>query len=456
LYNDPSQIKWAKEKLNKVSPSFCMAKWMHSTIHIHLGRTHSCYLNPTHAIPLEEIKEDVSALHNTKQKMKERQMMLEGERPQGCSACWDIEDLPGEHFSERHYRGQDCWTQPFYDKVTDQSWDTPINPTYLEVSFSGTCNFKCSYCSPSYSSTWQKEVEEFGGYTLSSGWSHHDPKWLKDRGEMPLKDKDNPYVEAFWNWWPKLKRDLMFFRITGGEPLLSPDTFKVLKKIKEQPLTKLELSINSNLGVPQELFEKFRANIKELIESKSIKRFMLHTSIDTYGPQAEYIRNGLNFTEFKENVEKYLESIPQGSLSFMSTFNALSLPNYLEFLHWVLKLRKRFQKDGRDIYLDIPHLKHPRFMALQMLPKAYRHYMGDIIYFMQENLEPKSGIKESELLKMKRIFSWMEEVDQWNDQKKQALEEERNDFRLFFREHDKRRGTSIEATFPEYSALINP
>ena len=52
---------------------------------------------------------------------------------------------------------------------------------------------------------------------------------------MPYKQSDhNPYVEAFWEWWPDLYKDLHTFRITGGEPLLSKDTFKVLEYIQDK------------------------------------------------------------------------------------------------------------------------------------------------------------------------------------------------------------------------------
>ena len=69
------------EALDKVSPSFCLAKWFNVSIHIPTGRTHSCYHPPVHRIPMEELEADPSALHNTKHKKKQREMMLKGERP---------------------------------------------------------------------------------------------------------------------------------------------------------------------------------------------------------------------------------------------------------------------------------------------------------------------------------------------------------------------------------------
>ncbi len=448
MFNDPSSIEEAVNKLNKVSPSFCMAKWMNTTIHLHLGRTHSCHLPPTHKIPLKEVKKNVSALHNTQEKMKQRKMMLEGKRPKGCKSCWDIEDLPGTHYSDRHFHGQDCWTTPFYDKVANSQWDTPINPSYLELSFSAGCNFKCSYCSPTFSTSWQKEVEKFGGYPQSGAVKHHSPLWLKSQGLMPMKDEENPYIDAFWRWWPDLKKDLMFLRITGGEPLLSQDTFKTFDMINEEPMPDLEFSINSNLGIPQVHFDKFIHKTKGLLEKKKIRHFMLHTSVDTYGPQAEYIRNGLDFEQYQRYVERYLEEIPGGSLAFMCTFNALSIDEFKPLLEWIISLRRRFRQKGRDIYLDTPHLKYPDFMSVQILPESYRDKLQELIDWAKEREDPHYGIKAAEILKLKRILEWMKEVDQWDSSQLKQRDVSRKNFSLFFREHDKRRGTNFKKLFP--------
>lgn len=455
MFNDPNSIEEAKQKLDAVSPTFCMAKWMNTTIHLHLGRTHSCHLPPTHKIPLKEIKKDVSALHNTLEKKKQRKMMLEGKRPKGCQSCWDIEDLPGEHFSDRHYRGQDCWTKPFIDDVAKSKWDTPINPSYLEVSFSAGCNFKCSYCSPSFSTSWQKEVEKYGGYPLSGIQKHHSPLWLKAQGEMPIPDEGNPYVKAFWDWWPTLKNDLMFFRITGGEPLLSPDTFKTFDLISEDPMPELEFSINSNLGIPEIQFSRFVEKTKELLDKKKVRHFILHTSVDTFGEQAEYIRNGLDFKKYQNYVETFLQEVPNASLAFMCTFNALSIPKYKSLLEWIISLRRRFHQPGRNIFLDIPHLKYPDFMAVQILPAEYRLMMMEHIEWMKEHQDETYGIKAAEILKMERIKSWMEETDSWNADQLSRQTINRKNFALFFKEHDRRRGTNFESTFPEMSSLLS-
>ena len=87
---------------------------------------------------------------------------------------------------------------------------------------------------------------------------------------MPYKKADhNPYIEAFWKWWPDLYKDLHTFRITGGEPLLSPDTFKVLEYIQEnwEQNPNLSLAINTNLAVPQKLMDRMIDICEDLVNN---------------------------------------------------------------------------------------------------------------------------------------------------------------------------------------------
>ena len=65
---------------SKTSPTFCLAKWHHCTIYLHLGETHSCYHPAPHKIPLEELKNNPSALHNTIEKKKQRKINLRKNR----------------------------------------------------------------------------------------------------------------------------------------------------------------------------------------------------------------------------------------------------------------------------------------------------------------------------------------------------------------------------------------
>ena len=85
--NEQEKIKTIKIKVeNEVSSTFCLAKWHHVTMYLQTGETHSCYHPAPHKIPLLDVFETPSALHNTAHKKQERKMMLEGKRPSECSA----------------------------------------------------------------------------------------------------------------------------------------------------------------------------------------------------------------------------------------------------------------------------------------------------------------------------------------------------------------------------------
>src|SRR6056300_345348 len=80
-----SDAEVAKEQLDTVSPSMCLAKWKQVSLHLTTGMTNSCYHPPLHEIDVKPLKFHPSALHNTAQKKTARKQMLEGQRPEECS-----------------------------------------------------------------------------------------------------------------------------------------------------------------------------------------------------------------------------------------------------------------------------------------------------------------------------------------------------------------------------------
>lgn len=447
MYGDTDNLPEVKKRLDTVSPTFCMAKWLHATIHLMNGTTHSCYLPPVHPIPLNEVTSNPGALHNTSEKKQQRKMMKEGKRPKGCHMCWAIEDLPGgERISDRILRGSESWTTPYFNKLKEIKWNEDVYPTYLEVSFNPVCNFKCSYCSPHVSTAWHQEIRKNGPYALSKH-IHQDIRSLRTMGWMPIEDEDmNPYVDAFWKWWPEAYKHLHVFRITGGEPLLSKNTFKTLDWVEEHPNEKLELEVNTNMGIPKKITEKFIVQAERIMQDKKIRRFGVHTSCDNYGPRAEYIRNGMNFQLFRENVDEYLSRIPNGELSFMCTFNALSVDGFKDFLDYILELRAKHSRPDRFINLDIPHLTGPEHLSVRILTKDYETRIEDLISYMKSKVgsdRATSTFRPMEVEKLTRILEWMrahtneDEKNHW-----------RRDFYLYFSEHDRRRNTDFLKTFP--------
>ena len=210
--DNPFYIK-NKEKLDEVGSGMCLAKWTQVTLQLQSGHNHSCHHPRTHKINLKEITRNPSALHNTRYKKTRRHEMLTGKRPVECDYCWNVEDN-SDRFSDRVFKSSESWSLPHFDEITQSNWREDFNPRYVEVAFSNACNFKCSYCGPAYSSTWMEEINKHGGYPTTDKFNDND--WLKREDKMPIPHRDyNPYVEAFWKWWPELYRDLHTFRIKG-------------------------------------------------------------------------------------------------------------------------------------------------------------------------------------------------------------------------------------------------
>jgi len=441
--------------INEVSPSFCVAKWKQVTMHLQNGQTHSCHHPDTHPVPIEEVVVDCSALHNTKYKKQQRKLMLEGKRPPECAYCWRVEDA-GER-SDRTFKSADHWAFPHIDDIVNTPWDENVDPSYVEVSFSSVCNFKCSYCAPHISSQWMEEIERHGPYPTSHRFNNIE--WLKRGGKMPIpNNQDNPYVDAFWQWWPKMYKELKTFRITGGEPLLSKNTFKVLDYINENPNPELNFSVNTNLNVPDDLLNKFIEKMKDIQLNKKIKSFVLYTSAEAHGKQAEYIRFGMNYEQWIRNLNRVIVEIPRGAVGLMSTYNILSIPSYTQFLEDILSIRKAhahiaIANRRPAITLDIPYLREPRHQTAYLVPENYMHYIDEQIEFMEKNKGNNGalvGFGEHEIYKLRRIKSVIEE-ELKNPAK--DIDQLRKDFAIFVREHDRRRGTDFVNTFPELKDL---
>jgi hypothetical protein len=445
------------ERLPETSPTLCLAAWKQSTVNLHRGMTHSCCLAPAHPIDAEAVHDRPSALHNTERKKRVREALLAGGRPTDCNYCWELERTAKQpQSSDRFFKSNEPWALTAFDEVVRGGAEADTPPSYLEVSFSHRCNLKCSYCNASVSSRWQQEVEQHGPYRLGGGLPYMDLDYMRRTGHRIEPDgAPNPFVDAFWKWWPELVGRLRVFRITGGEPLLHADVFRVLRYLREHPQPELEFAINSNLSVPPSLVRGFLQQAAELVETGSVRSFTVYTSVDTHGAHAEYLRHGLRYDLFRENLGRVLDAHARLGAVIMCTFNALSVPRFERLLDDVIELRRASAPAaGERLLLDVNRLRAPTWQALETLDDAWKARLRPLVEGMRRRSRQAPGLErigftEHEILKVERLADLLE--SEAADEAK--LERERADFYRFFREHDRRRGTSFEATFPEMKAF---
>ena len=434
----------AKEKLDIVSDSFCLAKWKQVSLHLTTGHTNSCYHPPLHKIPTGPLLDNPSALHNTEHKKQSRREMMAGTKCTDCNYCWNIEAQ--DNISDRHYRSGERWAMDSFDDIVNNP-EVDVNPSYVEVNFNNVCNLSCSYCSPQFSSTWTQESKEKGAWPTST--PHNDPSYfIGDRRAIPNRE-ENPYREAFWRWWPDLYKDLKHFRMTGGEPTMDPNTYRVFDYVLDNPKKDLHLNTTSNFSVDDRVWNKYKGYVQRLCQGEQIEHFMQFVSLDTWGKQAEYIRHGLDFDVAINRCEEFVRDVPyRSSLTFIITMNNLSILSLKKLLEYIVYLRKKYTDTYQRIWFDTPLLYTPEWQSLQILPKEYSMIMDDVIKYMEENLHEMHGFKDYEVLKMKRDRDWMLSGTT-NTERKQG------DFFKFFNEHDKRRNTNFLETFPEMKSFWN-
>jgi organic radical activating enzyme len=429
-------------KLKNVSDSFCLAKWYQLTLYLQNGFNHSCHHPSPHKIPLEELKRSAKSLHNTQFKKQQMQKMLDGERPSECDYCWRAEDAG--HISDRVYKSAGHWAMPYMDQVLEKKTDD-IEPTYLEISFSNVCNFKCAYCSPDLSSPWYEEINKYGAYPTSQNYNGFD--WFKQVGKMPIKHSDhNPYVDAFWEWWPDLYKNLHTLRLTGGEPLLSKDVWRMLDAIEASPKDDLVFAINTNLGISDDLVDRMITKLNTI--SKSIREVQIFTSGEAMGAPAEYIRYGLDYAVWAKNLEKVLDNT-NNIVAVMTTVNLTSVTTYCDFIRYLLDLRGHYNKQAtfNKVQFMTNTLRYPEFLSLTLLdPASKAKFAKDV-----EDLIAERGVHDglatlsfTEVDQLRRMVDYMNETSPNQEQL-------RKDFAAFIAEYDRRRDTDFNKTFPELS-----
>ena len=435
----------AEQMKDKLGPALCLAKWKQVSLHLPTGLNNSCYHPPLHRINIEDIGRNPSALHNTEHKKEQRKLMLAGTKPAECQYCWNMEDQ--NKLSDRHYRSGEPWAAVDFEKIKNsQGSEDDIIPSYVEVNFNNVCNLKCSYCSPQFSSSWQQEMERYGAYPTVV--PHNAPEHFSgSRQPIPARES-NPYVDAFWTWWPTLYPELEHFRMTGGEPLLDKNTYRVFDYVLANPSSKLHLNVTSNFSVEPKLSEKYFDYVKQLCNGR-IEHFMQYVSLDSGVPaQAEYIRNGMEFSRVKTNVQNYLTNIPSyNSLTFIITMNNLSVTGLKPLLEWILQLRQQHSSTYQRVWFDTPVLRDPAWQSLQILPESYADKLEQVQDWMLTHLEtsstPFQGFKDYEVQRLDRDIAWMRSAQQQDHSRARA------DFYRFFSEHDRRRSTDFSKTFPE-------
>jgi len=433
-----NDLEFRQQVLDTKSASFCAAKWYNATIWLGSGQTTSCHHPPAHAIDRAALETNPRALHNTPAKKLDRAMMQAGKRPSGCEYCWKIEDMGVSAVSDRVYKSR-IYPLELLDQAYATDSQADVDLRTLEIAFDRTCQFACSYCNPAFSSTWVRDIERNGAYEglVSDGRNHfthtHDSAQLYRYGET------NPYTEAFFAWWESdLHQTLQELRITGGEPLMSGELWKLLDWFRDnRGKSTTRLAINSNLG-PE-------VDLDRLLASVAGQTVDIYTSQESTGAQAEYIRDGLDYAAWLQNVELLLSSPTIRTVHCMATVNALCLDSLDQLLDQVVAWKQQHSRDRVSFTLNI--LRFPSFQSALVLPPHLLLYYRNRLIAWMLNHRDKEYMHEHEINHLDRLIEYLDRVKTPHSDTFE-LPKLHNDFRQFYTQYDQRRGKNFAETFP--------
>jgi len=240
-----------------------------------------------------------------------RQDFREGKKNIGCMKCWREEEA-GKKSDRMLYN----WV--LRDKLYDIDYESENieNITSVDLKLGNLCNLSCRICNFNLSSSWA--VETLSNLTEKK---NHPAYFALRNGEWPKTQT------IFWQEFIKLLPNLIYCQFAGGEPLMLPYQFEVLRKAIDLDYAKnITLRYNTNgTKCPEEIFDLW----------KEFKLVHVDISIDDIGNRFEYQRNGAVWSEVVANVKRFNQERRPNFKTQVSTsvsiMNVLYLPEMCEW-----------------------------------------------------------------------------------------------------------------------------
>lgn len=426
---------------NKVWPikseTSCYLKWSWSTIYLNRGTTASCH----RTVHNEFTPNEFDQFHNLPKKLDDRRRMLAGGWPEesetdkyglsGCTYCKHMEDKGGISDRIVQMRNLNTVFSSHKNVVPPELLENPeaveVTPTIVEVYFNNVCNMACLYCGPHFSTMWEEENRRFS--MEAEDGILVNPSWERDQIRYDsMRDK-------LFEWLRNHGHKIWNFGMLGGEPFYQKEFDMVLDHWDNYPSPDLLWTIVTNLKIDHRRFVSYIDRIKRLVDEKKIKKFNLSASLDCWGPQAEYIRWGLNLEEWWKNFE-YVAKQDWIILNVNLTITPLSIKTLPELIERLNALDK-FRHPTKHICISFMHVLEPtQLNPLWFGPGVFTEDMQRVVNVMPTVTEYQRNFKEY----MQGIATSIEKTER-NPEKILMLE-------TYLNEMDRRRGTNWKELWP--------
>ena len=380
----------------------CQLKWSWSTIFLTNETTASCHRTNHHKFDVDSFD-----FHNTPSKIQDRKDMLGGDWPQrGCDYCKNIEQAGGvsDRILNLDFPGVHAPIELDNDLTA-----TTVTPRMLEVYFDNTCNLKCLYCGPHFSSLWDAENKKH---------SRFEKNGIIITGDYRKSSNIKSNKSRLFDWLKVNGHSLTNFNILGGEPLYQVEFDECLEFFSAFPAPNLDLQIFTNLNSKLEKVQHVVNTTKQLIDQGKIRKFSVTASLDCWGDAQEYVRFPLDLKQWERNFE-YLTEQDWIGLVVGSTVTPLTVKT-LDVLidklnHWRTRrpIHHYFNSVNQpsymfiDIFGDLFEQDFQR--ALSKLPVATQEQQSTYNYLNGISQQSYSnGVNHTEVLKLKTFLTEMD------------------------------------------------
>jgi len=341
----------------------CLMPWMHMHIWPN-GNTFPCCMSNTDYVFGNVNKENINDLINNDNFKTIRKQMLDGEKPQACMRCYELETSADSWTLRKNSLESFKNHMDLFDKTNEDGSINDYKMYYMDIRFSNLCNMKCRTCGPELSSSWyDDQVKLHPDYPKSKFIDlKSNPFFMDDL--LPHLD----YVEEVY--------------FAGGEALITPQHYQVLDYWLEKGRTDVRLRYTTN-------FSALKLKDKSILDYwKKFKDVRVAASLDTYGERAEYSRKGTDWDRIVKNRRQMIESCPDVYFEITPTVSVFSVHSLFDFHRtWV----EQGLLNINNIRVNI--LTHPRYFSITML-----------------TAEQKSEVREL----YSKYLAWLRENNAWD------------------------------------------
>ena len=181
---------------------------------------------------------------------------------------------------------------------TAEDGSTTLKPVSWDYRFSNLCNFKCRTCGDMLSSSWESEQrsQNMIDYTNTKN------NWMRPEVREQISQFQDTQIEAEFAQAVEEHRVEEIYWV-GGEPLMFEQHWRYMKQIVDQ-------------GDGHRVYARYNTNLSRVdyMGINLYRDILVHlrdwqvcASLDGTGVVGEYIRTGLNYSQWRDNFARGLE-----------------------------------------------------------------------------------------------------------------------------------------------------